>query len=536
MHQFTALYAALDATTGTNAKVRALCAYYREAPPLDAAWATYFLSGRRLRRVVRTADLRGAALRLTGLPEWLFDASYDAVGDLAETIALLLPPPVRATPATLSWWVEERVASLANLDSEQVQERLVAAWAELERDERFVLGKLLTGAFRVGVGRELVHRALGEVAGVPPGDVAQRLTGPWQPSSLFWEHVRGDTAPERRAHQPYPFCLAHPLEAAPESLGSPDDWQVEWKWDGVRVQVVVRDGEVTLWSRGEELVSGQFPEIVAAARALPSGTVLDGEVVAWDVSHARPATFAALQRRIGRKDPSAKMLRDHPVRMLAYDVLEAGGTDVREVPLVRRRATLESIVVALPDSARWCIALPELLTERSWADLAVLRGAARAHAAEGLMLKLRDSRYAAGRARGHWWKWKMEPFNVDAVLVYAQPGSGRRASLYTDYTFAVWQNDALVPFAKAYSGLTDAELRQVDNWIRSHTLERFGPVRSVEPVQVFELAFEAIQASSRHKSGVAVRFPRIARWRKDKPAREADTLETLQALARSMVQ
>ena len=529
MRRFTALYLALDASTRTNAKVAALVAYFRAAAPHDAAWAAYFLTGRKLKRVVGTRDLVAAALASSGLPPWLFDASYDAVGDLAETIALVLPPPTRADDRSLAQWIEDEIAPLAGLDAAQVQARLRAAWDRLDRDARFVFGKLLTGAFRVGAARQLVHRALAEAAGVPVADVAHRLIGEWAPSPAFFDWLRSAgvtlAAP---AHRPYPFFLAHALEDAPATLGPIDDYQAEWKWDGIRAQLVVRRDGASVWSRGEDLVSGSFPELAAAAHALPVGTVVDGEILAWQDDADAPLPFAALQQRLNRKNPAARMLRDVPVVLLAYDLLEDAGEDIRALPLAQRRRRLEALLPQPPT-----LRLSPRLVTPDWTSVAAERARARELRAEGVMLKRLDAAYGVGRVRGPWWKWKVDPYAIDAVMVYAQAGHGRRASLFTDYTFAVW-NDAgeLVPFAKAYSGLTDAEIREVDAWVRRHTLERFGPVRRVEPVLVFELAFEGLQLSKRHKSGVATRFPRIARWRKDKPAAEADTLATLQALAR----
>jgi DNA ligase-1 len=528
MRRFTELYLALDATTRTNEKVAALIAYFRAAAPHDAAWAAYFLTGRRIKRVVGTRDLVAAALDASGLPAWLFDAGYDAAGDLAETIALVLPPPAASDERSLAQWVEEEIAPLAGLTSPEVQQRLRGAWDRLDRDGRFVFGKLLTGAFRVGAARQLVYRALAEAADVPLADVAHRLIGEWTPSPAFVDWLRGrgveHAAP---AHRPYPFFLAHALDDPPETLGAACDFQAEWKWDGIRAQLVVRSDGASVWSRGEDLVSGAFPELVAAARALPPGTVIDGEILAWADDADAPLPFASLQQRLNRKAPGAKLQKDVPVVLLAYDLLEDSGNDVRSWPLARRRERLEALI---PRSGT--LRLSPALAASDWATLAALRSTARERRAEGLMLKRRDAAYGVGRVRGPWWKWKVDPYTVDAVMIYAQAGHGRRASLFTDYTFAVWNDEGeLVPFAKAYSGLSDAEIREVDSWVRSHTLERFGPVRRVEPAQVFELAFEGLQVSKRHKSGVATRFPRIARWRKDKAAHEADTLATLRALA-----
>lgn len=521
MRRFTALFMALDATTGTRDKVTALVDYFRAAPPQDAAWAAYFLTGHKLKRLVGSKDLREAAIAAAGVPPWLFEVSYEAVGDLAETIALLLPPPDADDDAPLAAWVDDVLAPLAGLPSADVQARLRDAWRRLDRDERFVFGKLITGAFRVGTARALVYRALAEAAGVPVADIAHRLIGEWTPSPAFWDLVRApvDAA---TAHRPYPFFLAHALEGDPAALGDVDAYIVEWKWDGIRAQVVCRDEGVTLWSRGEDLVSDAFPELVAAAQALPRGTVIDGEILAWRADDDAPLPFARLQQRLNRKAPGTKLLRDTPVVLQAFDLLERDGVDLRGVPLADRRSALAATVESVGG-----FRVSQALDPADWDAVAALRGAARAQRAEGVMLKRRDSAYGVGRVRGPWWKWKVAPYTIDAVLVYAQAGHGRRAALYTDYTFALWRDGELVPFAKAYSGLTDAEIRAVDAWVRAHTLERFGPVRRVSPELVFELAFEAIQASPRHKSGIAVRFPRILRWRRDKPPGEADTLATL---------
>jgi DNA ligase 1 len=528
VRRFIALYVALDATTKTGAKQQALEDYFRSVPPQDAAWAAYFLTGRKFKRLVKARELRDAALQLSGTPEWLFEASHEAVGDLAETIALLLPPPDETDSRSLTEWVEDELAPLAGLVPEVVRGRLAHAWQRLDSDGRFVHVKLITGAFRIGVAKQLVVRALSGATGVSVPDVAQRLAGDWSPSRDFIDALRGaDDRDERRLHRPYPFFLAHPLDVDPSLLGPVEDWQAEWKWDGIRAQIVVRRGTVCIWSRGEELVNDAFPELVAAAHALPEGTVIDGEVLAWNDSESRPHAFSTLQKRLNRKAPGARLVRDTPLVLCAYDLLEQAGGDIRAQPLIDRRTRLESLLVDAGPSLR----VSPLLELSDWKSVAAARAAARDRCAEGLMLKRRDSPYGVGRVRGAWWKWKVDPFTVDAVLVYAEAGHGRRASLFTDYTFAVWDGDALVPFAKAYSGLTDEEIRRVDAWVRAHTLERFGPVRRVEPALVFELAFEGLQLSPRHKSGIAVRFPRIARWRTDKAPADADTLATLKEMA-----
>jgi DNA ligase-1 len=502
--------------------------HFQSVSPEDAAWAVFFLSGRRLKRLVSGRQLRQWALQRTGLPAWLLDDAHAAVGDSAETVALLVDSgseTAAETPALpLSRWLEVRIMALRDLAPEAQYEAVSGWWAELPRLQLFVLNKLLTGAFRVGVSQLLVVRALAEVAGLPRAVISHRLMGRWQPSASWYQTLLAEAEIGDQRARPFPFFLASPLEQSPDALGAVDDWLVEWKWDGIRGQLIRRQGALHLWSRGEELITHRFPELAKAAADLPEGVVLDGEVLAWDETGVLP--FAVLQRRIGRDKPGARILAEAPAAFIAYDLLEQAGDDLRPLPLVERRARLEALIA--PREGRLRLS-PEVCAD-DWAALDAHRRNARARRVEGLMLKRRSSPYRTGRVRGDWWKWKVAPLTVDAVLVYAQAGSGRRADLFTDYTFAVWQADALVPIAKAYSGLDQKEIAALDKWVRANTVERFGPVRQVRPVQVFELAFEGIQPSSRHKAGLAVRFPRIRRWRTDKPAAEADRLEQLQAL------
>jgi DNA ligase 1 len=579
MQHFAQLYQALDASTATTAKVAALVAYFRSVgttAPADAAWAVYFLAGGKPRQVLPTARLREAACAQAGIDDWLFDACYQAVGDLAETLALVLPPATQRSQGGLAYWVEDRLAPLRGLEANEQIARIQAALAELNNAERFLLVKLIGGGFRVGVSKLLVQRALAEYAGVDAKHMAQRLVGCTQASAtptaarfaaLVAPLAQGTTTGEPGqellsgaidAGQPYPFFLAHPLQADPSTLGPVADWLVEWKYDGIRAQVVKRRSQVSVWSRGEELLTESFPDVVAAASAWPDGTVLDGELLVWPDGASQPQPFKELQTRITRKTISKKLLASTPVVLLAYDLLEVDGADQRTQPQHARRAAL----LALADSLAIQAVAPALrvspqVQANSWTDLALLRSEARARGVEGLMLKQQQARYGTGRTKtdGLWLKWKVDPLSVDAVLIYAQAGHGRRASLYTDYTFAVWNRQPngtdevqvaldriaqrapappgalqLLPFAKAYSGLTDDEFKAVDRVVRATTLEKFGPVRSVRPTLVFELGFEGIQTSPRHKSGVAVRFPRMLRLRSDKTVADADTLATLQAL------
>jgi ATP-dependent DNA ligase len=569
VRRFAALYEELDARTATSDKLAALGRYFAAAPAADAAWALYFLAGGKPRQVVPTAVLRATACRLAGIDDWLFEECYQAAGDLAETIALVVPDPMRGpsqgVDAGLAQWVEQRLLPLRGLAPAEQSERLAAAFAELDRSGRFLLVKLIGGGFRVGVSRLLVQRALAGLAGLDPKQVAERMMGYTDaraaPSAAGFEALLAPAADGAAGPadpgQPYPFFLAHPLAAEPATLGAVGDWLLEWKYDGIRAQLVRRGGRVWIWSRGEELVTERFPEVVAGAQGLPDGTVLDGELLVWPDAALQPAPFQVLQRRIGRKTPTRKLLAEAPVAFVAYDLLQARGADLRAAPLDERRAALELVVAPRADGA---LRLSPRLDAADWAAAAAARAAARERGFEGLMLKQRSARYGSGRTRsdGTWWKWKVDPLAVDAVLVYAQAGHGRRAGVYTDYTFAVWSRpprdaaeaaavvqaiarrepapprDAptlqLLPFAKAYSGLSDEEFAAVDRVIRATTLEKFGPVRSVKPTLVFEIGFEGIGASPRHKSGIAVRFPRMLRIRHDKPLHEADSIDALRAL------
>jgi DNA ligase 1 len=524
MQRFAELFENLDTTTSTSAKVDALIAYFRAAAPEDAAWAVYVLIGRRPKRSVGAALLRRWLVEESQLPKWLVEEIYASVGDLAETIALLVEADAQqqpAAPVSLGDWFTQRLLPLRSLDVAQQRAQVTGWWHALRYRECFLVNKLLTGSLRVGVSRLLVTRALSQLLERPRVEIERALIGEFAPGVAFWEALASGTGADALLH-PYPFYLASPLERPVAELGAREDWLAEWKWDGIRGQLVRRGNQCALWSRGEELIGERFPEIVLAAGRLPPGTLLDGEVLAW--RDAAPLSFAQLQKRIGRKTLDAKILADAPARFLAYDLLEFAGEDWRGRPLRERRAALATLLREAPAA----LGLSQALQESSWEALAAQRATARARGVEGLMLKAWDSPYGAGRQRGAWWKWKVEPLIFDGVMIYAAAGHGRRSNLYTDYTFAVWHGEVLVPVAKAYSGLTDVEIGQLDRWIRAHTREKFGPVRSVEPVQVFELAYEGIAASPRHKSGIAVRFPRILRWRRDKPAAEADTLANLQ--------
>ena len=527
MKRFAALFSALDETTSTNSKISDLAGYLQAEPEDDRLWAVAILSGRRPRRAVTSTRLRDWAAEVAAIPPWLFDDSYSTVGDLAETIALLLPPAGAQSDATLAEVIAD-LQRIATLPEEDRRAAVLGWWGRLDPVGRLVFNKLLTGGFRLGVGQRLMTRALAQATGMEPADLAHRLMGDWTPDTRSWRDLLGGDDPARDASRPYPFCLAHGVEGDPAALGPVGDWLAEWKWDGIRGQLIRRGVGCYLWSRGEELITDRFPELAAAAAALPDGTVLDGEILAWDVAAGAPQPFAALQRRIGRKTVPRKLLTEAPTVLLVYDLLEAGGQDLRAAPLATRRDRLAALLSELPADA--ALRASPAVAAQGWAGLAAHRAGARGRRAEGLMLKRLSSPYHAGRKRGDWWKWKLDPLSIDAVMVYAQAGHGRRANLFSDYTFALRDGAEWVPFAKAYSGLSDAELRQITAWVRRNTLQRFGPVRQVPPELVFEIGFEGIQPSPRHKSGVALRFPRMLRWRQDKRADQADTLDHLRAI------
>jgi DNA ligase-1 len=533
MKLFTELYTELEQTNKTNEKVEALKFYFEHADASDAAWALYFLSGRKPRQIVPSKKLREWAIEISEIPEWLYEESRDTVGDGAETIALLLPNNSSTDDTPLHILVEQRLIPLRGADETVQYEEVLSSWQKMNYSQRLVYNKLISGSFRVGVSQLLVTRALSQINNVPTDIIAQRLMGSWEPTAEFYEKVVSAEidADEKPIARPFPFHLAHQIDFPLEKLGEIKDWQAEWKWDGIRVQVIKRENQVFLWSRGEDLITERFPEIAESAAFLPDGTVLDGEILPWREDSVLP--FTELQRRIGRKNVSTKMLAEVPVIVQVYDLLELENEDIRSVEFEKRRKFLEQIIVNLDDEAKRIFRITDAVKTKSWKQLTEERENSRSLKVEGLMLKKLDSPYRVGRHRGDWWKWKIDPFTIDAVLLYAQKGTGKRANLFTDYTFAVWKEGELVPFAKAYSGLTDKEIRKVDKFVRDNTKETFGPVRSVTPKLVFELAFEAIQKSSRHKSGVAVRFPRILRWRDDKKIEEADSLETIHALLES---
>lgn len=535
MKAFAQLFLSLDETNKTNEKVKVLKDYFNCVPDTDKMHMLALFTGRKPKRIINSTQIRTWAIEASNIPQWLFEESYHVVGDLAETMALLMPQSDQSSNKTLTEWIAE-LNLLGDKTEEERKVWLLESWAMLDSQERFVFNKLLTGSFRVGVSQNLVIKALSDISNLDAATLTHRIMGNWVPETYRYEQLIQEQGAADDISRPYPFFLAYPIQETSEkqksaeeiqnALGDAENWQAEWKWDGIRAQMIKRDGKIFIWSRGEDLSTEKFPELHPFLNALPDGTVIDGEILSFQ--NGLPMPFNVLQTRIGRKNISKKILEESPVAVIAYDCLEFKGEDIRYKTQSERREILESLQSATPYPEVFNISA--LIDFNTWDELAQIRERSRAMIAEGIMLKRKSATYQVGRRRGDWWKWKIDPLSVDAVMIYAQKGHGRRADLYTDYTFAVWDGDKLVPFAKAYSGLTDAEINKVDYFIKRNTLEKFGPVRTVKPELVFEIGFEGINKSTRHKSGIALRFPRILRWRHDKPKEEADTLDSLRAL------
>jgi DNA ligase-1 len=525
MNDFATLFFQLDQTNKINDKIAAIETFLLKASSSDRIWMIALFTGRHPKRTISSHDLKEWVIEISQQPKWLFEECHHVIGDLAETLALLLPQHSSTYQSSLTEWMLT-IEGLKQKNLTEKKESIFQLWSQLDPKECLVFNKVLIGGFRLGVSQNLLIRALSNTLGLDANLVAHRLMGNWNPATVDPELFLKGSSQESLLSQPYPFCLAYPLDIPLEELGMTHEWFAEWKWDGIRGQIVNRKGVLTVWSRGEEVVNAHFPELLQLQSILPSGIVLDGEILAYHEDQVLP--FQYLQQRIGRKKVTPAILRDIPVIFLAYDLLEWEGMDQRVLPLRDRRSKLETLFQSLPHSS--LLRLSPIISANNWDELRQVRLESRSKQAEGLMLKKADSVYHIGRKRGEWWKWKVESYTVDAVLLYAQKGHGWRANVFSDYTFAVWHEGQLIPFAKAYSGLTKEELKEVDRFIKTHTLEKFGPVRSVKPELVFEIAFEGIQFSNRHKSGIAVRFPRIQRWRHDKKSQEADTLDTLKAL------
>ncbi|WP_316803411.1 ATP-dependent DNA ligase [Pedobacter nototheniae] len=528
MKRFAQLIQQLELSNKTNDKIAALVNYFNYADDKDKVWVIALFTGKKPKRPIKSSLLKYWAIDITQTPEWLFTESYSNVGDLSETIALLLPPAEFTSDFQLHKWIED-LHNLEGKDDETKKEFILSAWNTLETQERFIFNKLISGNFRIGVSNKMLVNALAKQSSLDSAQIMHSIMGKWDPYIITFNELINGIHVNTDNSWPYPFCLAYALEQEPEKLGEITDWQAEWKWDGIRGQIVKRNGELFIWSRGEELVTEQFPELHFLQDVLPDGIVLDGEILAVQNKHV--LSFSTLQQRLNRKIINKKQLEDAPIGFFVYDLLEFEAQDFRDKPLALRRKTLEKIIEKL--DANSPVLLSEVIICNNWEELAALRQTSRSINSEGIMLKKLSSNYHSGRKRGDWWKWKINPYTVDAVMIYAQKGSGRRANFFTDYTFAVRDGENLVTIAKAYSGLTDKEIKEVNSFVTKNAIEKFGPVRTVKPELVFEIAFEGIAESKRHKAGLALRFPRILRWRKDKKAEEINTLEDLQQLLKS---
>ena len=523
---FAELVAELSTSTKTNDKLQSLIDYFATAPDADKVWVIAIFSGRRPRRAVNSRLMRQWCTEIAKIPDWLFDECYHTVGDLSETLALLLPESKNSLQVNedLSHYLKEFI-SIEKQDESIKKKFIVDSWKSMNQDERFVFNKLITGSFRIGVSQKTIVNALAKTVDLSASVIAHRISGNWDPVTTSFSELLSESASIADFSKPYPFYLAYAIDAEIETLGETDLWQAEWKWDGIRGQIIKRNNDLFVWSRGEELMTDKFPEYFILKDLLPDGIVLDGEII--PAVGGKPLPFSVLQTRIGRKNIGKKQLIEAPISFFVYDLMEYNYEDWREKPLTERRKKLEEVILPIDNKS---IKISEIIRFNSWNDLAALRKNSREMNSEGIMLKRKDSVYKVGRKRGDWWKWKIDPLTIDCVMVYAQKGSGRRSNLYTDYTFAVRDGDQLVTFTKAYSGLTDKEFAQVDSFVKRNSIEKFGPVRTVKPELVFEIAFEGIAASSRHKSGVALRFPRMNRWRKDKKVEEINTIDDLKEM------
>lgn len=521
MQAFTDMYIAIDQTTSTKKKVEALVEFFKVADDTDKMWAIALFTHRRNKRTVKTTLLREWAAEISDIPLWLFEDSYHIVGDLAETISLVVPNNISNSNKSLTNWIHE-IEALKNVDDEDKKSFILKAWSTLDQNQRFLFNKLITGGFRIGVSKKSVTKALSKFTNIEENTIAHRLMGNWHADDITFDELIINASPEDDLSKPYPFYLAYALENEPEELGDIKEWQAEWKWDGIRGQLIKRNGQLFIWSRGEELVNDKFPELKILEESRTDNWVIDGEIIG--MKDGKPLDFHQLQTRLNRKTVSKKHLTDTPISIIAYDIMECKGQDIREKSMEDRRSLLEEVVQEINNEK---LSLSPIIENTNWEDLKALRETSREMNAEGLMLKRLNSPYKSGRKKGDWWKWKVDPMTIDAVMIYAQRGHGRRSNLFSDFTFAVWDEHRLVPFAKAYSGLTDVELKEITSFVKKNAIERFGPVTSVNPGLVFELDFEGIAESKRHKSGIALRFPRVKKWRKDKLAKEANTLEDL---------
>ena len=533
LNKFSKLFEDLDSNNSSNKKVNSLTKYFKLNNNLNNILTIYLLIGKKNKRFISGKSLREYYANIYKIPKWLIDECYSKVGDSAEVISLLLQDKLLEKnikdDISLNELINEILPKLKKLDENKKKLYIKSLWEKISKDNQLIFNKILSGTFRIGVSKGLVVKAISNMTGVDESIILHRLMGELEPIEETYMFLINQKLEQKELdYKPYPFQLANTFDERIKETISVDKYQFESKWDGIRSQIIKRSNNISIWTRGEELVNKTFPELIKIISHFKNDFVLDGEILIWDENKNRPKNFSLLQKRLGRKSPSLKIQKDLPVVFMAYDILEINGKDIRSKILSERRNILEksfSNLISEDKSIIGKIKITKLHQISNWIDLEEVKNSARKSNTEGLVIKDKQSEYVPGRKKGNWWKYKIDPMQLDGVLIYARPGSGKRADLYTDYSFGIWEDNKLVKFANAYSGLNNEEIRELDKWIRRNTLEKFGPVRSVKPELVFEISFDNIQISKRHKSGIALRFPRITKWRRDKNIMEADNLE-----------
>jgi len=543
LNNFSELFLNLDSSNSTNNKIEVLKNYFLSNDPIDNSWAIYLLTGKSNKRFISGRYLKNLFSELYEYPVWLIDTCYLKVGDSAEVITLLLKNKSTSRKKvllniSLNELLSKTIPDLSKLNDEEKNFKIKNMWETLPEDNHLIFNKILTGTFRVGVSIGLITKSISKLINIDEEIISHRLMGNFEPSIDSYEFlINKNINLQELNSKPFPFLLANTIEDK-IFKHSINDFQFEWKYDGIRMQLIKRSGNVSLWTRGQELVNDSFPELVDKMSHIKDDFVLDGELLVWNFKEQIAFDFSLLQKRINRKSPTRSIQIKYPIIFIAYDLLEINGRDIREIKLENRRIELEKYFSKWHNKTENNISaifkICNLIFPKDWPDALNYKEKSRENNTEGLIIKKKTSIYSSGRKRGIWWKYKVDPMQLDAVLIYAKGGSGRRAGLYTDYSFALWKDKELIKFASAYSGLTNIEIKELDKWIRKNTIEKFGPVRSLKPEMVFEISFEKIQISKRHKSGIAVRFPRITKWRKDKKINDADSLENAYELMRKI--
>jgi len=526
MKAFAKLISNLEQTSKEAFKVTALAQYFSNATDEDKLWTLALFTGTRPKRVVDIKALKEFAEQVYTEGEWLFEASHQIVGDMAETIAYFLPKAKRNGNHTLSEWIS-MIRTIFNAERIDQRDAITKAWDTLRPEERFIFNKLITGGFRIDVSLKLLSKALAIVTGKDENLLAHKLNSDWHPDEVSFETLIFTENPEAEKSKPYPFHLAHTLESTVAELGDISNWQVERKWDGIRVQVIVRGNKISIWSRKGDILSSKVPELKPLAESMEDGTVLDGELICFKNGKILPINN--LRTRFGRRNNSKKQFEESPCVFMAYDILEFKGEDIRNKDLAERRKKLEKVILQYYDEHK-IILLSDIINNDNWESINSEREKSREHQVTGLVLKNKKSIYGSSRVEGDWWKWPVDPLFIDAILLYAQAGEGGSSKMYREYSFALWHGEDLVTFAKAKSGLEDKELKELTSFVKKNTKEKFGPVRSVAAVQIFRLAFDSITASKRHKSGILLKNPRLIEWLRDKNIEDGNNLDDLKKM------